>query len=108
MSGRSAQGAKDVLEEICRAGAGRKDHPVNPDFVTLRRQRVLLDRDLAAIYGVSTGRLNEAVKRNVCAISRGFHVPAHEALWLQNGPYLALLKKFSSDEPADQIGRAHV
>ncbi|WP_206606234.1 ORF6N domain-containing protein [Steroidobacter cummioxidans] len=27
--------------------------------------RVILDRDLAAIYGVKTGRLNEAVKRNV-------------------------------------------
>jgi hypothetical protein len=26
---------------------------------------VILDRDLAAIYGVKTGRLNEAVKRNV-------------------------------------------
>jgi hypothetical protein len=25
---------------------------------------VILDRDLAAIYGVTTGRLNEAVKRN--------------------------------------------
>ncbi len=30
----------------------------------LRGQRVILDRDLAAIYGVKTGRLNEAVKRN--------------------------------------------
>jgi hypothetical protein len=30
----------------------------------LRDQRVILDRHLAAIYGVTTGRLNEAVKRN--------------------------------------------
>lgn len=30
----------------------------------LRGQRVLLDADLARIYGVSTGRLNEQVKRN--------------------------------------------
>jgi len=30
----------------------------------LRGQRVILDRELAAIYGVTTGRLNEAVKRN--------------------------------------------
>jgi ORF6N domain len=28
-------------------------------------QRVILDSDLALIYGVSTGRLNEAVKRNI-------------------------------------------
>jgi hypothetical protein len=31
----------------------------------LRGQRVILDRDLAAIYGVTTKRLNEQVKRNV-------------------------------------------
>ena len=30
----------------------------------IRGQRVMLDRDLAHIFGVSTGRLNEQVKRN--------------------------------------------
>lgn len=30
----------------------------------IRGQRVMLDRDLAAIYGVETKRLNEAVRRN--------------------------------------------
>jgi len=30
----------------------------------IRGQRVILDRDLAALYGVPTSRLNEAVKRN--------------------------------------------
>jgi ORF6N domain len=34
-------------------------------ILILRGQRVILDRDLAAIYGVTTGRLNEAIKRNV-------------------------------------------
>jgi hypothetical protein len=32
--------------------------------VTLREQKVILDADLAKIYGVPTGRLNEQVKRN--------------------------------------------
>jgi outer membrane murein-binding lipoprotein Lpp len=31
----------------------------------VRGQRVMLDRDLAELYGVPTGRLNEAVKRNI-------------------------------------------
>lgn len=31
----------------------------------IRGQRVLLDRDLAALYGVSTGKLNKAVRRNL-------------------------------------------
>jgi hypothetical protein len=30
----------------------------------LRGERVMLDADLAALYGVTTGRLNEAVRRN--------------------------------------------
>jgi hypothetical protein len=34
-------------------------------LVVLRGHRIILDRDLAGIYGVTTGRLNEAVKRNL-------------------------------------------
>jgi hypothetical protein len=33
-------------------------------IITIRGQRVILDRDLAALYGVPTFRFNEAVKRN--------------------------------------------
>jgi hypothetical protein len=33
-------------------------------ILTVRNQKVILDADLAAIYGVSTKRLNEQVKRN--------------------------------------------
>ena len=32
---------------------------------TIRGQRVMLDADLAALYGVETGALNQAVKRNI-------------------------------------------
>jgi hypothetical protein len=38
---------------------------IGQSIVVLRGHRVILDRELALIYGVSTGRLNEAVKRNV-------------------------------------------
>ena len=31
----------------------------------IRGQRVMLDRDLAQLYGVQTFRLNESVKRNI-------------------------------------------
>lgn len=31
----------------------------------LRNQKVMIDQDLAELYGVSTGRLNEQVKRNI-------------------------------------------
>lgn len=33
-------------------------------ILTLRGQRVILDADLAALYGVPTKALNQAVKRN--------------------------------------------
>ena len=33
-------------------------------ILVFRGQRVILDRDLAVLYGVSTRRMNEAVKRN--------------------------------------------
>lgn len=33
-------------------------------ILTIRRQRVMLDSDLARIYGVTTGQLNQALKRN--------------------------------------------
>ncbi len=46
---------------------GEKPVPVgrieNSIFL-IRGQKVILDRDLAAIYGVPTFRFNEAVKRN--------------------------------------------
>ena len=37
---------------------------ISRTILVVRNQRIILDRELAAIYGVSTGRLNEAVKRN--------------------------------------------
>jgi hypothetical protein len=38
----------------------------------IRGQKVLLDRDLAALYGVTTGNLNKAVRRNVQRFPRDF------------------------------------
>jgi hypothetical protein len=38
--------------------------PVSSLILNLRRQKVILDADLAELYGVPTKRLNEQVKRN--------------------------------------------
>ncbi len=50
-----------------------------PDSITLRigtvrGQRVIVDADLAALYGVATKRLNEAVKRNLAKFPPDFMV----------------------------------
>src|SRR5438477_8845106 len=41
-------------------------------IVWIRDEKVMLDVDLAKLYGVSTGRLNEAVKRNQERFPRDF------------------------------------
>lgn len=38
---------------------------IEPKILTIRGVKVMIDRDLAALYGVQTKRLNEAVKRNL-------------------------------------------
>jgi ORF6N domain len=37
---------------------------ISRSILILRGQRIILDRELAVIYGVTTKRLNEQVKRN--------------------------------------------
>ena len=48
--------------------AGVMEHNVESirnKIYEIRGQRVMLDRDLAELYGVTTGNLNKAVKRNI-------------------------------------------
>ena len=38
---------------------------IEDKIITLRGQKVLLDRDVAALYGVETKRVNEALRNNL-------------------------------------------
>lgn len=38
---------------------------IEDKILLIRGKKVMLDRDLAGLYGVSTGNLNKAVKRNI-------------------------------------------
>ena len=53
---------------------------------SIRGVRVMLDSDLAAIYGVSTKRLNEQVKRNLDRFPADFmfQLTAKEAVALRS------------------------
>lgn len=44
--------------------AKKNADPALPRIHTIRRQKVVLDADLAALYGVPTRQLNQAVQRN--------------------------------------------
>jgi hypothetical protein len=48
--------------------AGSIEHGI----MVIRGEKVLLDADLAALYGVSTGRFNEQVKRNMARFPADF------------------------------------
>ena len=52
---------KDPLMEESK---GYETQPIEQMIMTIRGQRVILDADLASIYGVPTKRLNEQVRRN--------------------------------------------
>ena len=53
----------------------------------IRGQKVMLDRDLAKLYGVNTGNLNKAVKRNIERFPERymFQLNSEEYLKFQNG-----------------------
>lgn len=48
-------------------------------LISLRGQRVLIDRDVAALYGVETKRLNEAVKNNPDKFPNGYLFPLQQS-----------------------------
>jgi hypothetical protein len=62
-------------------------------IIILRGHRVILDSELAAIYGVSTGRFNEAVKRNIGRFPEDF------MLRLTRTEHSALISQIATSNP---------
>lgn len=60
---------------------------IQNEIYEIRGQRVMLDRDLAELYGVTTGNLNKAVKRNIERFPERFmfQLTEQEFLIFQNG-----------------------
>jgi leucyl aminopeptidase len=50
---------------VARAELSIPDERISNAILVARGQKVLLDSDLAGLYGVTTKRLNEQVKRNI-------------------------------------------
>jgi len=73
-------------------------------IVLLRGQKVLLDADLAALYGIPTKRFNEQVKRNLKRFPPDF------MFQLSEGEFAALRSHFatSTDKPAGRGGRRYL
>ncbi len=45
---------------------------ISTKIFEIRGQNVMLDRDLAALYGVTTGNLNKSMKRNIKKFPQDF------------------------------------
>lgn len=59
----------------------------------IRGQRVMLDRDLSELYDVTTGRLNEAVKRNIERFPEDFMFRLDKDEWTRLKSQIAISNK---------------
>jgi len=71
-------------------------------IATARGQRVILDSDLAALYGVETKRFNEAVKRNLAKF------PADFMFTLTAEEFAALRSQFATSNAGGRGGRRYL
>ena len=62
----------------------------------IRGNKVMVDRDLAELYGVGTKRLNEAVKRNISRFPEDFMFVLTEEEWLRLRSQFATSKRGGS------------
>lgn len=63
--GKLSDGREPVSSQVGEATSIVPVEQVQAKILMVRGQRVILDADLAMLYGVTTSRLNEQVKRNV-------------------------------------------
>jgi hypothetical protein len=74
-------------------GAFLPPERIERSILLIRGHKVILDRDLAVLYGVTVGRLNEAVKRNLNRF------PADFLLRLTMAEYAGLISQNAMSKP---------
>jgi hypothetical protein len=94
--------------------ASKKTAKTEPPIATeipireIRGQRVLLDSDLAAIYGVPTKRLNEAVKRNTARFPKDFRFQLTAEEWAQMRSQIVTTSSESIQSVGDGPNRSQI
>ena len=76
-------------KEIRKAQMPAVSEGIEEKIYVIRGQRVMLDSDLAALYGVPTSRLNEQLKRNAGRFPRDF------AFQLERQEFMTLISQFA-------------
>ena len=69
----------------------------------VRGQRVMLDRDLAELYGVETKVLNQAVKRNIERFPEDFMFKLNKSEWVFLRSQIATLKESTLSADTEDI-----
>ena len=77
------------------------NQPLDSLILTIRDQKVLLDADLAAIYGVPTKRLNEQIKRNTDRFPKDFMFQLTAAEWRNLKAQIATSSLEYSEDQSD-------
>ena len=54
---------------------------IEAKLISIKSQQVLIDRDVAALYGVQTKRINEAVKNNPDKFPAGYMIALTTKEW---------------------------
>lgn len=75
-------------------------NPLAGRILTFRRQRVVLDADLARLYGVSTKAFNQAIKRNAARFPKDF------AFQLTQREFVDLRAQFAAVSESEPHGMA--
>ena len=76
--------------------------PIHHKIYTLRGKQIMLDQDLAALYEVTTKRLNEQVKRN------GERFPDDFMFQLSEREYETLRSQFATSSLEEHGGRRYM
>lgn len=91
------------MGDIVKKDSGRvliSAEEVEEKIVVIRNQRVLLDRDVAVLYGVETREVNQAVRNNPQKFPDGY------VLYLSDDETASLRSKFLTIEQASK-GKGH-
>ena len=86
------------------------DAALEPLILSVRNQRVMLDADLARLYGVATMRFNEAFKRNRRRFPADFAFPLTAAEHVNLRSQIAISSSQSIDSAGESThgGRRHL
>ena len=82
--------------------------PLETLILTLRQQKVILDSDLAGLYGVPTKRLNEQIKRNADRFPSDFMFQLSVEEWAHLKPQIATSSLDNPQKTGDTPNRSQI